>query len=526
MTARWFQNRDSRPRSRLWSRSREGDADLSLLCRAFEHWCRRARPSTAALYLEEEDGGLGRVVSHLGDQLPERLVTPAHDGCTALELPGGWLLSAGAGEVPEEAAEALLLVSATRALQLAGRLRRQSFQARYRGVELEALYDVGLAVVSTLDLSRLSEEILFRAVSLLDARRGALYELDGVSYRLRSGLGGDAAGEIDATEENLRSLLERRHQTPGALLPGCLHALAVKVEGTGAPPGLLLVGDKESRVGVGPFSELDQRTLGLFTRQAGIALENAHLHRQALEKERLEREMQLASDIQRQILPKTLPELSGWDLAGWSCPARQVGGDYFDVRALPGERLLLVVADVSGKGMPAALLVSNLHSALRLLADSRASDPALLVQLNRHVLESSLPNKFITLLLVEVDRSSGRATYLNAGHNPALVLRADGGLDRLEASGPPVGLLPDATYAVGHVTLGPGDLLCLYSDGITECADEVGEEWGESGLLELLGEHPGESLPGLVERVECACRCHAGSQPQGDDQTLVLVRRH
>ncbi|MCB1055411.1 MAG: SpoIIE family protein phosphatase, partial [Acidobacteria bacterium] len=403
MTSRWLKGRETRNRHRPWSRGRDGDQDLGVLRRAFEHWCRRAEPSVAGLYLKEEDGRLRRVAAHGGD-LPERLATPAFRGCTALELPGAWLLAADAGEMAEEAVERLFLAASTRTVQLADRLRQQTFQARYRGVELEALYDVGLAVVSTLDLHRLSEEILLRAVSLLDARRGALYELDGSLYRLRNDLGGDAAGTVEATDEALAGLLGGEGQQPGEILPGCSHALAVTVEGSGAPPGLLLVGDKESRVGVGPFSDLDQRTLGLFARQAGIALENAHLHRQALEKERLEREMQLASDIQRQILPAALPRLAGWELAGWNRPARVVGGDYYDVRELSGDRLLLVVADVAGKGMPAALLVSNLHSALRLLVPEKAAEPALVDQLNRHVLESSLPNKFITLLLVEIDR--------------------------------------------------------------------------------------------------------------------------
>ncbi|MCB1058532.1 MAG: serine/threonine-protein phosphatase, partial [Acidobacteria bacterium] len=170
-------------------------------------------------------------------------------------------------------------------------------------------------------------------------------------------------------------------------------------------------------------------------------------------------------------------------------------------------------------------LVSNLHSALRLLVPEKAAEPALVDQLNRHVLESSLPNKFITLLLVEIDRGSGTARFLNAGHNPALVLRRDGGIERLEASGPPVGLLPGVSYAAGDLVLGPGDLLCLYSDGITECADAADVEWGEEGLLALLERHRDETLARLIERIEGSCRCHAGAQPQADDQTLVLVRR-
>jgi sigma-B regulation protein RsbU (phosphoserine phosphatase) len=422
-------------------------------------------------------------------------------------------------------------VAAVRACELADRLRLQTFQNQYRGVELEALYDVGLAVVSTLDLPQLTEEILLRAVSLLDARRGALYEQEDGVYRRQRVIGGSAPELLDLSADDLGKLLAGDARLLQDLLPGAEHGLAVTVEAAGSARGLLVVADKESRFGVGPFSAPDWRTLSLFAHQAGIALENAHLHRQALEKERLEREMELAAQIQRQLLPESMPRIAGWELHGWNRPARQIGGDYYGLMERPGGRLLTVVADVSGKGMPAALLVSNLHSALDLLLDQegpledRGLGTDLVQRLNRHVLDSSLPNKFITLLLVELDLATGQARYLNAGHNPALLLSAGGGLEYLEASGPPVGLLPEATYRVDTVSLCPGDLLCLYSDGITECADQRGEELGEDHLVALLRRHAAEPLPQLAGRLEAACRRFARGLAQGDDQTLVLVRR-
>ena len=145
------------------------------------------------------------------------------------------------------------------------------------------------------------------------------------------------------------------------------------------------MGDKESRRGVGPFLASDRRTLSLFANQAALALENARLHLQALEKERLEREMHLAAEIQRQILPKGAPVVPGYELIGWYRPARQVGGDYYDLFRREDGRVGLVLGDVSGKGMPAALMVSTLHSALRLLLDQTGFGPLLLERLNRHI---------------------------------------------------------------------------------------------------------------------------------------------
>lgn len=237
--------------------------------------------------------------------------------------------------------------------------------------------------------------------------------------------------------------------------------------------------------------------------------------------------MELAAQIQREILPKRLPQLQGYDVFGWNQPARQVGGDYFDVRRLDNGRVVLVVADVSGKGVPAALMVATLHSALLLSLESGAPavSASLLEGLNRHLLDLSLPNKFITLLLVELDPGQGRLRYLNAGHNPGLLLRSAGGLETLGASGPPLGLLPGSRYRLESRTLDPGDLLCLYSDGITECSSPIEEEYGVCRLEAALRDRMDQALPDLGRDLATLCSDFAEGQPQGDDQTLVLLRR-
>jgi len=427
---------------------------------------------------------------------------------------------------------ALLLLSSLKIVRLRQEIKDQQFQVNYRVVELESLYDVGLAVAATLDLEKLSEEILLRAVSLLDARRGALYIFEGGRYRLERTFGGEAAPWFEgggAGNTALYAFLTGQGPAPSELLPGARYLLGVPIDIDGSPRGLLAVGDKESRRGVGPFPASDRRTLGLFANQAAIALENARLHLQALEKERLEREMHLASEIQRRILPREAPAVAGYELVGWNRPARQIGGDYYDLFLRPDGHVGLVVGDVSGKGMPAALMVSTLHSALHLLLDQVGFGPALLEMLNRHVLESSAANKFITMLLADLEPASGRLAYLNAGHNPGLLLRragdGAGACEQLGASGLPIGVLPGSRFLARSIDLEPGDLVCIYSDGITEAESPDEEEFGTTRLQAVLHEHRDDDLAAVLTAIQEATGRFTAGLPQGDDQTLVLLRR-
>jgi sigma-B regulation protein RsbU (phosphoserine phosphatase) len=235
--------------------------------------------------------------------------------------------------------------------------------------------------------------------------------------------------------------------------------------------------------------------------------------------------MQLAAEIQSRLLPKQAPMLEGFSLAGWNRPARQVGGDYYDFLHLADGRLGLTVGDVSGKGVAAALLVSTLHSAVRLLLDRIEVGPALLARLNQHILESSAPNRFITLLLAELDPASAVLRYVNAGHNPGLLLGRDGSLRTLGPGGLPLGLLPGSTYRSDTLAMEPGDLLCLYSDGVTECLSPAEEEFSVEGLARVLIETRDRPLEEMIATVDRTATEFSCGQPQGDDQTLVLLRR-
>lgn len=480
----------------------------------------------AAVYLRGERG-LRRELACGSAQFPETLEAPL---AAALAFEGGvlaWDPSLAPHELSTEATGlALAVAAAAREVQMAQRLRLQDFEVKTRGVQLEALYDVGLAIASTLDFEKLVEEILMRAVSLADARRGALYLHSGDRLRLERAFGGDAAPTLDLADAEVAALIAGRGTPNCCALPGAQHLFGVPIHSDGEARGVLVVGDKESRKGVGPFRPEDRRTLELLANQAAIALENAELHRQALEKERLEREVELASQIQRQILPTAPPAIPGYELVGWNRPARHIGGDYYDFLRLPGgDHVALVVGDVSGKGVPAALLVSTLHSSLRLLTEREPIAPAMCERLNRHILESSSANKFITMILTELAPATGELRYLNAGHNPALVRRAGGELHELPASGMPLGLIEGARFSAESVTMAPGDLLCLYSDGITEASGPDDEEFGLARLGELLVGGDRRPLAEIVDAIDRAVVDFAAGRPQGDDQTVVLLRR-
>jgi len=534
------------PWAELAALCRDETGERAYLGRLLELWCDAHGAGAAALYvrradgshelegccgdldfpaaLETGDGGDGKAGAVLSLNLPS--------GLAGLPLPGGGLLAAPAIVVARAAAGAgepllLLLDGAARGAQLRRQLKEQSFQVNYRVVELESLYEVGLAVASTLDREQLSEEILLRAVSLLDAQRGALYLVEGGRYRPKRTFGGEAGPAFGLDDEALCAFLADRGERPAELLPGALHLLGVPIAIEESPRGLLVVGDKESRRGVGPFPPADRRTLALFANQAAIALENARLHLEALEKERLERELDLAAEIQRQILPKGSPQVPGYDLAGWNRPARQVGGDYYDLLPLENGKVAVILGDVSGKGMPAALLVSTLHSALRLLLDRIGVGPELMDRLNRHLVESSLSNKFVTSLVAELDPATGEMTYLNAGHNPALLLRGDDQtVEQLGPGGVPLGLLPNARFSARQVELRPGDLLWVYSDGITEAESVTDEEFGMERLTRCLAENRDRPLGEIMATIDREVTRFAEGLPQRDDQTVVLLRRH
>jgi serine phosphatase RsbU (regulator of sigma subunit) len=255
-------------------------------------------------------------------------------------------------------------------------------------------------------------------------------------------------------------------------------------------------------------------------------------------RELMERELTLAADIQKGLFPETLPSIYGYEIAAGNRPARQCGGDYYDVTALDGDHAgrqsyLLCVADVAGKGLDAALLMSNMQATLHALAGRTGSLVELTAQINQRLYESSPANKFVTAILLEVDPATGEGRYVNAGHNECILLRSGTGeIELFESTGLPLGIMPGdmlrnlgKNYEAKSFRLNSGDLLALYSDGVPEAYDEQEQEWSEARLQECLRVMINEPAQAVVDRVFKELDGFAGTAPQHDDITLLVFKR-
>ncbi|MBD3368459.1 MAG: SpoIIE family protein phosphatase [Candidatus Eisenbacteria bacterium] len=239
---------------------------------------------------------------------------------------------------------------------------------------------------------------------------------------------------------------------------------------------------------------------------------------------RLEHEMNVARDIQMELLPKTFPNLAGLDIYGFSVPARHVGGDCYDIIDLGDGRLAFTIGDVSGKGTPAALLMANVQAAVRALADSGARPSDLIRRVNRIVHGYTKESVFITFFYGVLDSGTGECLYVNAGHNPPCVMRAGGDREHLTEGGLVVGAMPGTTYDEGRCRLGPGDEVVLYTDGITEATNPADEMFGEERLMELLDINRSLSAREIEERVYSSLRDFTEGAPQSDDLTMVIIK--
>jgi sigma-B regulation protein RsbU (phosphoserine phosphatase) len=246
----------------------------------------------------------------------------------------------------------------------------------------------------------------------------------------------------------------------------------------------------------------------------GRARRQQHAHEQ--------RELEEARRIQRKLLPASLPQVDGCEIATSWQPASGVGGDCFDVIGFGHSRLALSIADVVGKGIPAALLMSNLQAAVRAFATEAAQPAELCQQVNRILCGNIAEGRFISFLYCTFDNDVGALTFSNAGHYPPILIRADGSVERLVPGGPVMGVFPNASYEQGRVAIGAGDRLVLYTDGITEARDKDDTEFGEERLLALAVENRGCSAPALQARLAEAVAAFTGGAFQ-DDATLIVL---
>lgn len=279
-----------------------------------------------------------------------------------------------------------------------------------------------------------------------------------------------------------------------------------------------------SRPGI-PYTRDDLQLLSLVANMAAIKIESVRLFERDQQMKELERELSAAARIQQRLLPAQAPPFPGFAIVGRNIPCLAVGGDYFDLQLRDEDRLGVAIGDVSGKGLGAALLMATVQGAFRAHHQGAADVVDLTSRLNRVVLSNSSDEQFLTFFCGELDRQAGRLVYTNAGHNPPILVRVSGAVETLFTKGIPLGIIEGPRYAPAEVTLEPGDLLALYSDGITETHSASGEEYGEDRLTALLVANRSQAVPALLDTILADVGLFARGAPQFDDMTLVLLKR-
>ena len=258
---------------------------------------------------------------------------------------------------------------------------------------------------------------------------------------------------------------------------------------------------------------------------ASIRVENASLLDERIERERMERELELATEIQQRFQPSGPPIIEGYEFQGISFSCYEIGGDYYDFIQRHDGTMLVALGDVSGKGTAAALLMSSLHAAIHGQVAAKTPLDQTVISVNEYLAENTPANRFVTLFVAELEPATGSLRFINAGHNPPLIGRADGSIDQLASGGLPLGIMPFSEYEVGHADLNSGDVLVIYSDGVTEANNLNEDEFGIERLTEVIKANIDRTASGIRDKVESALSSFTGLAPANDDITLVIVKK-
>ena len=289
---------------------------------------------------------------------------------------------------------------------------------------------------------------------------------------------------------------------------------------------VITLSEKESRSGATSFSDLDQILLDAISKQVYVVIENEFLQQQIVLKQRYEQELSVAASIQQQIIPDKLPDIKGYDIAGINIPSREVGGDYYDCINLGKGKFALIMADVSGKGIAAALLVNTLNAALYSYLEFDFPLTEMTDKLNKLIYKCSPIDKFITFFIAVLDTANGTLDVVNAGHNPVLLLRTDGNVDLINAGGVGLGMFDlGIPYSGQKFTMNSGDKLFLYTDGIPEAMNITQDEYSDERMTNFLKSHSGLSAGQFIKEIVDDVKSHSGTAEQSDDITALYIIR-
>ncbi len=408
--------------------------------------------------------------------------------------------------------------------------------------ELSILNDIATAISSVWELDQVVEMIVQKCVKHLKVEQGAVMLLDeeDTSNPFQT-----MVRQVDSQNEgipfhfgvqlsgwmlkNEKPLLINNFQDDDRFQVGfdqkfpIRSLLSVPLKLKGQMIGLLNVFNKREK---GGFTQEDQRLLSIIAAQSAQVIENARLYEEEKVLLRIEEDLRLAQEIQRNLLPKGNPVIPGYDVAGRSTPAKEVGGDYYDFISMEGSKIALALGDISGKGMPAALLMSNLQATLRGQTRFSSSSEQCLKRSNKLLYESTDVQKFATLFYSMLDYEKHEITYSKAGHDAPFYFKNTGEMRRLETGGTILGFREESDFEEETLIMEPGDLILVYSDGITEAMNsQRDEEFGEERLQKVIQKHLDKSSKQLMEQIFRAVRDFTEGTPQSDDMTLLAIQR-
>jgi sigma-B regulation protein RsbU (phosphoserine phosphatase) len=273
-----------------------------------------------------------------------------------------------------------------------------------------------------------------------------------------------------------------------------------------------------------PFNENDQNLFTIFASQAALSIENARLLFAAIEKERLDKELQVASEIQNLLIPQEIPQSTYLEIAAEYIPCKEVGGDFYDIIKIDDNRFIFVVADVSGKGIPGALVVSNMQATLRAFLEYSKDLLPVVSRLNEAIIRQTTTDRYITFFIGLYDHKKSSLTYINAGHNPPLLINKKGDMQELKTGGIFIGFMP-WEYEMDEISFNKDDTLVMYTDGLVEAMDSEEEEFEMGGLKKTIKESLSVSTEKLKEEIIDRVNDHIGAVPLSDDFTLLISRR-
>ena len=421
------------------------------------------------------------------------------------------------------------------------KLQEENKRLRTAIEELSVLNEISTAISSTQPLEQIIDLIVRKCVKHLKVEQGAVMLLDEqdqdkpfrtmirkqdsvsnyLPYRLDAQLTGWMLKNktpllINDLKQDPRFSFMVNDQFP-------IHSLlSVPMNVKGKMIGLLTVFNKKTNVG---FSNNDQRLLGIISGQSAQIIENARLYREEQALIHLQEEMRLAYEIQVDLLPKFQPKFLGYQIAGKSIPAKDVGGDYFDFIQIHADRLAFCIADISGKGIPAAILMANLQASLRGQAKLDKSCKDCVSFTNDILYHNTAPNKFATLFYGILNNVTHEITYCNAGHNEPFLFSKDNNVTKLSVGGLVAGIMPSYAFNETSIPILPGELLILFSDGVTEAMNINEEEFNEDRLREVILNNRNESPENLIDIIFKEVKKFCGNTPQMDDITIVIIKR-